>query len=267
MDRPILAPPAAGLPLAGLVRLIVESHLRLTGRPLLQAEAANDDDLAEALWTAPRAVVAHGTQADPIFCYGNRMALELFEMDFAAFTALPSRFSAEPMAREERASLLDRVSRFGFIDDYAGIPHFPHGETLPHRQSDGVEPERRRRGVSGPGGDVQRVGAGIARRVPVHVRQTGAQAPPPVPPFAKGEAAHFKPWREVSAPAPHSPPLPSPPSRTRAYSMLSARARQLASMMLVLAPTVVQDSPPLWKSMSTRVEAAVPVALLRMRTL
>ena len=121
MDRPILAPPAAGLPLAGLVLLIVESHLRLTGRPLLQAEAANDDDLAEALWTAPRAVVAHGTQADPIFCYGNRMALELFEMDFAAFTALPSRFSAEPMAREERASLLDRVSRFGFIDDYAGI--------------------------------------------------------------------------------------------------------------------------------------------------
>ena len=121
MDHPILAPPAAGLPLAGLVRLIVESHLRLTGRPLLQAEAANDDDLAEALWTAPRAVVAHGTQADPIFCYGNRMALELFEMDFAAFTALPSRFSAEPMARGERASLLDRVSRFGFIDDYAGI--------------------------------------------------------------------------------------------------------------------------------------------------
>ena len=111
MARPIPAPPSAGLPPAGLVRLIGEIHLRLTGRPLLQAEAANDDDLAEALWTAPRAVVAHGTQADPIFCYGNRMALELFEMVFAAFTALPSRFSAGPVARGERASLSDRVSR------------------------------------------------------------------------------------------------------------------------------------------------------------
>ena len=34
------------------------------------------------------------------------MALALFELDFAAFTQLPSRFSAEPLAR---------VSRFGFL--------------------------------------------------------------------------------------------------------------------------------------------------------
>ena len=56
-----------------------------------------------------------------MFCYGYRMALALFELDFAAFTTLPSRFSAEPLAREERAALLERVSRFGFIDDYAGV--------------------------------------------------------------------------------------------------------------------------------------------------
>jgi len=74
-------------------------------------------DLAEL----PTAVVAHGIQDDPVFCYGNHLALELFELDFAAFTALPSRYSAEPLAREERAALLERVSRFGFIDDYAGV--------------------------------------------------------------------------------------------------------------------------------------------------
>ena len=37
------------------------------------------------------------------------------------FTRLPSRYSAEPLAREERARLLERVSRDGFIDDYAGV--------------------------------------------------------------------------------------------------------------------------------------------------
>jgi hypothetical protein len=103
----------------GLARLIVDSHGRVVGRPLL--EHGEVPDPWSALWLAPKAIVAHGTQADPVFCYGNRMALELFELDFAAFTALPSRFSAEPLAREERAILLERVSRFGFIDDYAGI--------------------------------------------------------------------------------------------------------------------------------------------------
>lgn len=34
---------------------------------------------------------------------------------------MPSRLSAEAPLREERAALLERVSRHGFIDDYAGI--------------------------------------------------------------------------------------------------------------------------------------------------
>jgi hypothetical protein len=112
------------------VRLIVDSHGRVVGRPLLTEPMSNEPKPSEplsnaalhnALWSAPRVVVAHGTQADPIFCYANRMALALFELDFAAFTQLPSRFSAEPLAREARAALLERVSRFGFIDDYAGM--------------------------------------------------------------------------------------------------------------------------------------------------
>ena len=95
--------------------LITESFLRLTGRPLV-------DDLApEHLWNAPRVIVAHGTEDDPVFFYGNRQALEAFEMNFVNFTRLPSRFSAEPVNREERALLLERVSRDGFIDDYAGV--------------------------------------------------------------------------------------------------------------------------------------------------
>jgi len=108
------------LPLAGVARLqlLVDSHRRLTGRPLLEAPGG---DLAEAVWQAPQVIVAHGTEVDPVFFYGNALALQVFAMDFAAFTRLPSRYSAEPLAREERAQLLERVSRDGFIDDYAGV--------------------------------------------------------------------------------------------------------------------------------------------------
>jgi hypothetical protein len=101
----------------GRIALIDESYRRLTGRQLVQPE----DDLALAFWNAPRAIVAHGTEADPIFFYGSALALDLFAMQADAFTRLPSRLSAEPMHRDERAELLDRVARDGFIDDYAGI--------------------------------------------------------------------------------------------------------------------------------------------------
>lgn len=89
----------------------------MLGRPLV---AANDDVIA-ALWHAPLAVVAHGTEADPLFFFGNRAALARFESTVEAFVGMPSRLSAEAPLRAERGALLDRVARDGFIDDYAGI--------------------------------------------------------------------------------------------------------------------------------------------------
>jgi hypothetical protein len=100
------------------LELLVRSYRLLTGRELPLAPAT---DLPSALWLAPAAIVAHGTEPDPVFFYGNRLALVLFEMDFAEFTRLPSRLSAEPLLRAERARLLERVSRQGFVDDYAGV--------------------------------------------------------------------------------------------------------------------------------------------------
>jgi hypothetical protein len=98
--------------------LLVSSYRRLTGKHLIDPNAA---DLWQACWAAPRVIVAHGTEADPIFFYGNQLALSCFELDFAGFTRLPSRYSAEPLLREERDALLARVSARGFIDDYAGV--------------------------------------------------------------------------------------------------------------------------------------------------
>jgi hypothetical protein len=101
------------------LRLVVSSYHRLLGRHLVDPHHA---DLWQACWTAPRVIVAHGTEEDPIFFYGNERALNLFELDFAAFTRLPSRYSAEAPLREERDALLARVREHGFVADYpAGV--------------------------------------------------------------------------------------------------------------------------------------------------
>lgn len=101
----------------GRLALLATSHLKLTGRPLVPPGSV----LREALWNADSVIVAHGTEPDPVFFYGNRKALEVFEMDWASFVRLPSRLSAEPLLRDERARLLERVARDGCIADYAGI--------------------------------------------------------------------------------------------------------------------------------------------------
>ena len=82
---------------------------------------AEGNDLRLALWEANTVIVAHGTETDPVFFYGNKRALALFEMDWASFVQLPSRLSAEPLLRDERDQLLARVARDGCITDYAGI--------------------------------------------------------------------------------------------------------------------------------------------------
>lgn len=77
--------------------------------------------LAQALFEAPVAIVSHGTQADPIFNYANRCALNLWELDWDTFIQMPSRLSAEPMHRDERAQMLGQLQTHGFVDNYQGI--------------------------------------------------------------------------------------------------------------------------------------------------
>lgn len=79
------------------------------------------DDEATRLMMAPFVVLSHGTQADPILNYRNDAGCALFEMDWETLTQMPSRFTAEPMHRDERAKLLNEVRERGFSDKYRGI--------------------------------------------------------------------------------------------------------------------------------------------------
>jgi hypothetical protein len=56
-----------------------------------------------------------------VFTYGNLAAQRRFGFTWAELTALPSRLSAEPVHRDERARLLEAVARRGFVEDYAGV--------------------------------------------------------------------------------------------------------------------------------------------------
>lgn len=96
------------------------SYQHWTGKNLLDP-AISDIDAIAALDQASFSLLSHGTELDPVFNYGNRAALHLFEMPWEYFTRLPSRLSAEPMLREARELLLARVAQHGYIDDYSGV--------------------------------------------------------------------------------------------------------------------------------------------------
>lgn len=101
--------------------LMITSFRRLLGRALLPDLSSDPDKAAKQLWNAPFFLSSHDGGADPVLNYGNLTALKLFGMNWNEFTRTPSRFTAEPENREERARMLERAERQGFIEDYSGI--------------------------------------------------------------------------------------------------------------------------------------------------
>jgi len=102
------------------IDLLLKSYKKWTGKELTDLNG-EPGQIVEHIFNAPFALVSHDTQINPVFNFGNRTALELFELDWEGFTKLHSRESAEPVNREERARFLKRVTENGFIDDYRGI--------------------------------------------------------------------------------------------------------------------------------------------------
>lgn len=91
--------------------LLAQSFQRLTGQTLAD------------VWNLPQPLVSHGVQADPIFRYANAAALALWEMNWNAFTQLPSRLSAQddPAIQTDRSRYLAQAAARGWVADYQGI--------------------------------------------------------------------------------------------------------------------------------------------------
>src|SRR5690606_27316490 len=102
-------------------QLLMESYLRWTGQALLDIESDDPEERALALFEAPFAVLSGGVEEDQVLNYGNLKTLGLWEMEWDVLTRTPSRLTAEPMHRDERAEFLKQVRENGYVDNYRGI--------------------------------------------------------------------------------------------------------------------------------------------------
>jgi len=101
--------------------MLDNSYSRLLGRSLAPVGMTIE---AAARWlyeAAPFGVLAHDTDDDPTFIYGNKAAQKRFEYTWQELTSLRSRLSAEAPNREERQQFLERVRRDGFVTGYRGL--------------------------------------------------------------------------------------------------------------------------------------------------
>jgi MEKHLA domain len=101
-------------------QILLNSYRQLLGQELIDRRgtpAEQSQRLAEATW----AIVSHGTEPDPVLNYGNKIALELWEMDWQTFTATTSKQTAEPINQADRQKMLAQAQTQGFIKNYQGI--------------------------------------------------------------------------------------------------------------------------------------------------
>ena len=100
-------------------RLLLDSYQGLLGKPLLNVNPQLS--IREQLDAAEFVLLSHGKDSDPLFNYGNRQALQLFELRWDELLQMPSRLSAEAINQQQRARLLAEVSAKGFIENYNGV--------------------------------------------------------------------------------------------------------------------------------------------------
>lgn len=112
-------PSAANGFLVEHITCLDQSLWRWAGRGLIN-EPCSSEQLARQVFLAPFVVVSHDASDDPMFTYGNRLALELWEMSWEEFTQTRSRMSAPAVQQAQRAQLLAEVRSKGFIEGYSG---------------------------------------------------------------------------------------------------------------------------------------------------
>lgn len=107
-------------PLVQWCQYLLDSYAHWLRHELIDRSGTSMEQ-AQRLFHSPFIVASHGIEADPVLNYGNQTALTLWEMNWQQFTQTPSRLTAEPPNREERARMLEQAKTQGYIADYRGI--------------------------------------------------------------------------------------------------------------------------------------------------
>lgn len=117
------------------IGIILDSYEKWLGQPLIPGLPSNLLERARAAFEAPKVIVSHDTSADPLLNYGNRMALQLWETTPEILIGMPSRKTAEPVHRDERARMLAQTGDRGYSADYQGIRISTSGRRFHIRQA------------------------------------------------------------------------------------------------------------------------------------
>ncbi len=107
---------------------ILSSHRMAFGLPLIASLPADatPTQWAQALFASDRVVLSHdgadpGGNPGPRLIYANRAALRLWRRPWAEMVGMPSRLTAEPASRRERAQALRQVQVQQAIRHYGGV--------------------------------------------------------------------------------------------------------------------------------------------------
>lgn len=117
-DTPWLTPERLGL-----TALLLESHRRAFGRPLLAADRPGGSRrlAAQELFAGGEVVLAHDGGRDPKLIYANSAALRLWRRPWGEMVGMPSRLTAEADARAAREQLLASARRLEAVRGYTGV--------------------------------------------------------------------------------------------------------------------------------------------------
>jgi len=104
--------------------ILQASHQRAFGRPLLAnqpQDPAASATSCQTLFAATACVLAHDGGQDPRLVYVNAAALQLWRRRWEQMVGMPSRLTAPPAERTERASALSQAGRVDAYQGYRGI--------------------------------------------------------------------------------------------------------------------------------------------------
>ena len=102
-----------------IAEIAIASYEHFTGKSVVDCKNKYSSPY-EALFHLKRPLLVHDTQSDPIFCYGNLLALEIFEYNWEELIKLPSRLSAEVKQQEDRLKMMKEIKKTGYAKGYSG---------------------------------------------------------------------------------------------------------------------------------------------------
>jgi len=102
-----------------VARAILDSHRDRVGEQLIVRSGDAEED-ARRLRDLDAVVLSHDGGDDPVFVYANVAAAALWRMPIEELVGMPSRLSAPPERREERAGMLAKAATSGVLRNYSG---------------------------------------------------------------------------------------------------------------------------------------------------